>query len=303
MPPRVVCFGAAHVDIQARAFGAIIASDSNPVRTTRRHGGVARNVAAWLARLGCDVSLITRLGTDPEGDGVHAGLVALGIGCAGISRSATAATASYTAALDPAGELHVGLADMAIYDELKPALLDAGLTALGGADAWFIDTNLPAPVIAHLAGRIPTGILFAADTVSVAKAARLRGACSRLSLLVTNTAEAPALIPSSSPTDAASKLHAAGIEHVVIGCGASGVLHASGNQVTSHPSLPARVADVTGAGDALAAGLLFAMLSGRPMDQAIQIAMTAAAWAVESETPLPESAGKAALLERARIGL
>lgn len=281
MPPRVVCFGAAHVDIQARSFGAIIAGDSNPVRTTRRHGGVARNVAAWLARLDCEVYLITRLGADPEGDGVHAGLVALGIDGAGISRSATAPTASYTAVLDPAGELHVGLADMAIYDEITPALLDAGLAALAGADAWFIDTNLPAPAVAHLADRIPAGTLFAGDTVSVAKAARLRGACPRLALLVTNTAEAPALIPSSSPTDAASKLHAAGVEHVVIGCGARGVLHASGNQVTGHPTPPARVVDVTGAGDALAA----------------------AAWAVESETPLPESAGMAALLDRAGIEL
>jgi pseudouridine kinase len=306
--PRVICFGAAHVDIQARAHDEMVAGTSNPVRVTRRHGGVARNVAVWLAALGCETSLVTRLGRDRDGDDVLAELTALGIETAGISRSETTTTASYTAALDPGGELHIGLADMAIYDEITATGIDTALKELGDADAWFLDTNPPEFAITHLSYRIPGKTLFAADTVSRAKAPRLRPALARLNILVTNEAEAFSIVDPATPRDrtseaAAKTLRAGGIEHVVIGQGADGVLYLDESTLATHRSTATRVIDVTGAGDALAAGLLFAMLSKRSSGDAIKIALAAAASAVESATPVPAGISRRALFDRAGIRL
>src|SRR4051794_28562466 len=129
-PSSIACIGAAHVDRRAHALGPVVPGSSNPVRIGTASGGVARNVAENLARLGCAVSLVSRVGSDPEGAALRAGLADLGIDIAGLARSDTASTASYTALLDPSGELVVGLADMAIYDELTPAALEPLLPAL-----------------------------------------------------------------------------------------------------------------------------------------------------------------------------
>ena len=55
-----------------------------------------------------------------------------------------APTATYTALLDKAGELVIGLADMAIYDELTVDFLEPLLPRLERIPVWFIDCNLPA---------------------------------------------------------------------------------------------------------------------------------------------------------------
>ena len=64
----------------------------------------------------------------------------------------TRPTASYTAILEPNGELVLGLADMAIYDEITPALLEPALPRLLEYELWFVDANLPAETLRWIAG-------------------------------------------------------------------------------------------------------------------------------------------------------
>lgn len=301
MPPRIVCFGAAHVDIRARALDPIVDGTSNPVKTSRARGGVAGNVAAWLARLGNDVALVSRLGHDLAGDTVLGELIEFGVECSGVSRSRGAPTASYTAALEPSGDLRLGLADTAIYDEITPAIVDRALERIGLAEIWFLDANLPKAVIRHLATHAPGSTLLAADTVSVAKAPRLRVAHPRLDLLVTNASEVEAVLGPSLEPDPAASLSAIGLDHVIIGRAQEGARVVDREGARDHASLASRLVDVTGAGDALAAGVLHGILTERPMAEAIRMGLAAAAVAVESDTPLPATINHAALLDRAAI--
>lgn len=302
MAPRTVCFGAAHVDISARARGPIIDGTSNPVETSRARGGVAGNVAAWLARLGHEVSLITRLGSDAAGDDVLGALVEIGVDCAAISRSPNAPTASYTAALEASGDLRLGLADMAVYDEITPEMINQALTETGPAEVWFLDTNLPRAVIRHLATQAPGSTLLAGDTVSVAKAPRLLAACPRLDLLITNSREVEAIFAASAESNSTRQLSANGIDRAIIGRAHEGVRVVDGDGVRDQASLASRIIDVTGAGDALAAGVLHGVLTSRSTDEAIRIGLAAAALAVESDTPLPATVSRVALLDRAALG-
>jgi pseudouridine kinase len=299
--PRIICMGAAHVDILARALAPIIEGSSNPVRTTQTRGGVACNVAVWLAHIGASVSLISRIGDDAAGDAVVAELDALGIDRSGLSRSATCPTASYTAALDPAGDLHIGLADMAIYDEITPTMVDLALETTDPADAWFIDTNLPTDVIRHIANRAPASVILAGDTVSAAKASRIRAACPRLDLLVTNDAEMAAILDDTEARNFIADLRDMGPDRVLIGRAEDGVKVMDQASESDHPSMASTITDVTGAGDALAAGALYGITTGYPMDIAVRIGLAAAAWSVGSPTPVPVGVTIGALLDRASI--
>src|SRR5436305_257330 len=114
----IASIGAAHVDRRGILRGPTILGTSNPGDVHLDFGGVARNVAENLARLGCAVSMLSRVGDDEEGRRVIAHLRFAGIDTALVSRSPVRPTASYTAILENQGELVIGLADMDIYEEI-----------------------------------------------------------------------------------------------------------------------------------------------------------------------------------------
>ena len=108
---RFAVIGACHVDRKARADAPFVAAASNPVTLQSCFGGVARNVAENLLRLGAGVQLVTRLGGDVEGDALLAHLGGLGFDLAGVTRSAQAPTAFHLIALQPEGGMLVAVDD------------------------------------------------------------------------------------------------------------------------------------------------------------------------------------------------
>ena len=143
MGRSIACIGGAHIDRHGVLAGPLVLGTSNPGRVSSDFGGVARNVAENLARLGVPTSILSRVGDDESGRGVLAHLGQLGIDTSQVTISAASPTASYTAVLQSDGELVLGLADMQIYDEITPALIEPVLPRLRAYDFWFADANLP----------------------------------------------------------------------------------------------------------------------------------------------------------------
>ncbi len=83
-----------------------------------------------------------------------------------------------------------------------------------------------------------------------------------------------------SPSDHAAALLRAGAGAVVVTLGAHGALAASAEGIVAVPPVPARVVDVTGAGDALVAATLRALTRGASLAEAVAEGCRAAAAAV-----------------------
>jgi pseudouridine kinase len=66
-PGPVLVIGAAGLDVIAHLSGGFKPGTSNPAKVRTSYGGVARNVAENLARLGQDVVLLTVTGVDQNG--------------------------------------------------------------------------------------------------------------------------------------------------------------------------------------------------------------------------------------------
>ncbi len=62
-----LCIGEANVDLDFRLDAVPVAGTSNVATATTSLGGVARNVAETLARLGRRVGLVSAVGADPDG--------------------------------------------------------------------------------------------------------------------------------------------------------------------------------------------------------------------------------------------
>lgn len=302
----VWCFGAAHIDRQARAHRAVRLGTSNPVTIRTSLGGVARNVAETLARLGLSVGLVSRLGSDPSAERILAEMARLGLDLSLVGRSETSGTASYTAVLEPDGEMAVAIADMGIYDEMGPEALAPALAAARPAAAWFVDANLPAEGLAAVLCDPGRPALVAVDAVSSPKAEKLRGLLGRIDLLCLNRDEAEA-ITGQPVTDevtawaALRRLRAEGVGRVVLNRGDAGALIADATGEAAVAACPAETVDVTGAGDAAMAGTLYGLVTGLSLAEAARLGRAAAALALEAPAAVPATLTADALRRRAQI--
>jgi pseudouridine kinase len=265
--PAIACIGGIDIDRKARVIDAVRPGSSNPIRVTSCAGGVAGNVARNLAHLGSPVALFSIVGSDPPGDDLLRELRSAGIDVSAMRRSAHRPTASYTAVLDPDGQLFIGLADMEIFEELDPAWADAIAPHLANFALWVVDANLPAPTIERLLNAHKGRSTVLADPISIAKCVRFRNVLSKIDVFFPNRLEAAELTgltveSRDSVARAAAELFRLGIGTVVVTLGAAGIYFADARAAKFLPAIPpAKIVDVTGAGDALLAGYAFALVS------------------------------------------
>ena len=264
---RILAIGGAHIDRKGWLSGPHRLGASNPGRWELEAGGGAFNAARNLARLGHRVTLVA-----PRGGDEAASLVARAAEEAGVEDCPLTfldrATPSYSAILEPDGNLVTALADMALYD-LIPArrLITARLRQrLAGADLLLVDSNLPESALAALADQAAgLDLPLAAIAVSPAKVVRWRASLCKISCLAMNAAEAETLTgePARTPAEWPALLGRAGLSGGLVSSGAGPVsaFAPAGSVVVEPPRLD-WLADVTGAGDALASGYLDGWLSG-----------------------------------------
>jgi pseudouridine kinase len=289
--PPVVVVGGANVDIKARSSAVAIARTSNPGHTTTTPGGVGRNIAENLARLGTTTHLIVALGRDPHGERLLADTRAAGVLLEHVHRSSHP-TGSYTAVLDADGELVLAVADMNATDDLRPEHLQAARELITHAAILVLDGNLPAATTAHLLDLArSTDVRVVLDPVSVPKAARLAPLLSAdrpIFAITPNRDELAALTDRDTATDsdvadAAAVLHTRGVQHVWVRLGAHGSLLSSLGEIHKLSAIPVEVRDVTGAGDAMLAAFAHALLAGHSPVLAARYGHAAAALTLESE--------------------
>jgi pseudouridine kinase len=264
--------GGANLDRIATALGPVAMASSNPVRLRETPGGVARNVAENLARLGLAVRLMTAVGDDSAGAALLGHMRELGVDTGASLAVPGLATGTYTAMLQADGELVVAMADMAVVERLTAEALLERRSHWMAARLRVVDGNLPTEALAAMMAESRTSgadLVFVA--VSEPKMRRLPASLSGLSLLLLNAGELSArlgrpLEDGPALEDGCRELQAQGAGRVVVTLGGRGLLCADRDGSVRHlPAPRAKVVDVTGAGDAFSAGVI-ASLHGHPDD-------------------------------------
>jgi len=283
--PRLLAIGGAHLDRRGQVSGEYIPAVSNPGTMREEIGGGAFNALRNAVDCGVKGSLFSVRGGDAAGLRVAREVSNWRIEDLSVT-FLDRATPSYTALLDPNGDLIAGLADMALYDlALGRQMRRRGLRdAVAASDALLCDANMPADGIERLA-RLTDKPLHAI-AVSPAKVVRLMAVLPRLDCLFMNRREAEVVAGSASddPAMLAGALAARGLRAAVITSGESGVTVVQGGDVfgMAVPEVDA-VVDVTGAGDALAGATIAAMMRGVPLADAVHEGIARATLTVESD--------------------
>ena len=264
----ILCIGASNLDRKLRSMKPLVLGTSNPATQDESFGGVARNIAENLARLGAPTALITAVGNDASGRALLAHAEDAGIDTRGALRLDGVGSGTYTAVLDQHGEMTVALADMALNDRLTPAFLATRQQQRAGAALVVADLNLPMDTIAALLDdALRDGVALVLVAVSEPKMARLPASLRGLRLLILNEGELAArvgrpLVDDAELGAACAELQGQGVQDVVVTRGARGVLHTSAAGMMRLDAPAVRVVDVTGAGDAFAAAVCWSLHSG-----------------------------------------
>jgi pseudouridine kinase len=287
----IVVVGNAGMDIVGRPWAPLVLGSSAPGEVRLSPGGVARNVAENLARLGSPVTLVTAVGDDVGGQRIleSAGEVGIDVG---LCRTIPGArTGTYLALLTHEGMLHVALDDMGLSQAIGPEIFNDNPSVIQEAAAVFLDGNVPARTIVEILElAAPAGVPVAADPTSVSLAPRWHGFLKDLWLITPNEAEAAALCPHPVPhadrdraLDAARHLVGEGVEMALVTMAEFGVGYASSETSGHVPAVQTDVVDPTGAGDALTAAVIFALLNGIPLDESVRLGASAASLTLRTQ--------------------
>ncbi|MBQ6373783.1 MAG: bifunctional hydroxymethylpyrimidine kinase/phosphomethylpyrimidine kinase [Clostridia bacterium] len=300
-PLHMAVVGAANIDIGGFPAGAVVMRDSNPGRIRMSAGGVGRNIACNLARLGVQVQLVTALGGDAFAAAVRDDCAAAGVALDLAMRFPEESSSTYLYIADAAGDMQLAVNDMEICTRITPEALFGCLDALYDMDAVVIDANLPEATIAFLAQNMRAPLI--ADAVSAVKARRLLSALPRLRAIKPNALEASALTGQpvydrATAGSAAMKLVTMGVQRVFITLGERGVCCADASGARFLPGVPIQMASATGAGDAFTAALAWADACGADLCDCALAGLAAAALTASSPETVDPGMTEAALIRR-----
>jgi len=276
--------GAAGLDVVGRLEADLMPATSNPARIRSSFGGVARNIAENLARLGQPVRLITVVGEDESGNQILEHTTNAGVDTSSIVKSKKYPTGHYLGVVNEYGQLQLALDDMRLLEEITPQFLKEQEELFKSASMVFVDANLPVKTLrsaVSLARRAK--IPICADTAAFSLAERLIKFLPKFYLVTANSKEAGELTGLSfeasdriTATEAARTLVNQGVGIALVTLAEYGVVYAT-SETTGHiPAIRTPIIDPTGAGDAMTAAVLFALLNDIELDDAIRLGVSAA---------------------------
>ena len=280
----VLVIGGAGVDIVGKLRADLRMESSTPALIRSSFGGVARNVAENLARLGEDVNLISVVGEDEAGDRLLQELSEAGVSIEAVLRTSKYPTGAYLGVVNAAGVLQFALDDMRQIGAITPAYIRQFEDLFRQASVLFIDANLSKEVlrtVMSLARRF--NLPVCADPTSSALAGRFKIYLNRLFLITPNGAEASIYCDPSlkinnrhQALEAAKHLVSQGVEIAIITLAEQGLCYATSETNGYIPAIRTDIIDPTGAGDALTAAVIFALLNEIPLDDAVRLGVSAA---------------------------
>lgn len=292
---HVLVIGAASIDTKGRAEGPIQSGTSTPGAIRVSVGGVGRNIAENLARLGESVILLSAVGDDESGQRILQHAAQCGIDTSHVLVDPSHRTAAYLAVLDDTGHLAMSIDDMNISHELvTPEFVYRRRILFRNSKIVILDASLSSATLQTIFGLTRKYDLeVCADPTTATLAPRLCPHLPDLTLVTPNSAEAQALC-GVQVTDRESSLVAAkslvdlGVRTAIVTLGATGLVYATSKESGHVPAIETEVVDLTGAGDALTATVVFGMLNGFPIDEAVRLGTSAAALTLQSrETVCP----------------
>jgi pseudouridine kinase len=284
---KVYVIGGANIDISGKANAGLKFKDSNPGKVALSFGGVARNIAENLARLGIPVIFISAFSDDLLSLSMLKHLKSLSIDTTNSKVVKNATTATYLALLNQDNDMEIAISDTSILSKLDKNYLQPIIKKIKPKDILVIDTNLDAKAIDYILKNCK-GKIFV-DPISTAKTKKIKPYLNKIYAIKPNILEAEILVNHKILSEkdvviAAKKISQLGVNKTFISLGkmgAYGFVDNNGELVIAKKAL---IKSATGAGDAFMAGLVVSEIRNYSLKETLKYATGCALIALASES-------------------
>ena len=252
----LVC-GISIYDIFGFSYAEYRAYDSNPGKVKVSCGGVCRNIAENMSRVGVNTKFISILGDDEKGDEILRRAEKVGLDMSNSLIIKGGSTPTYLAILDENGEMVSAVVDTKLANQFSNEELDKRAEIIENAEYMFIGADNP-PFVEYIVSKYQDKTKLVLDPVSAAKAKRIEHLLPYFHTVKPNRHEAEILCGFEIKTHedvrrAGEHFRALGIKNIFISLDVDGVYYNNGEEEGVIKAACLNVINVTGAGDAFVA--------------------------------------------------
>jgi len=282
---KIVVIGAMNLDILAKA-DPLHLHDSSIGSIQTSYGGVGRNIAENIARLGIPVHLCSVIGDDAFGVSILAHAKDVGIDVSFVDVVNSKRTSTYLA-VSNREDMVVGVNDMDITNSMNKSWADKHLQHLQQFDVVVIEPNIPQDTLAYLIESLEKKHIIV-DPVSAAKSSRLLPSLPNISVLKCNAMELRELSKVDNVKEGINDLLSQGVKRVIVTQGKNDIYEATNDSFHEYTPSLTEIVNVTGAGDAFTAGITAGLALDYTSDQQIKLAMRMSRMALQSLSTVSE---------------
>jgi len=259
--PYILVLGASIVDIFGFCGRSYAQRDSIPGHIKISFGGVCRNIAENLARVGVNTQFISTLGDDENGKSILEHSRKLGYNMENSLFLEGESTPTYLAILNHQGEMESAVVDMESLNKMDEAFVDGKHEVFENAEYTIVDSDNPV-LLEYILKKYQGKSKFILDPVSAKKAKKIRHLVKYFHTIKPNRFETEALCGFKIETNddlrkAGRFFIEQGVKNVFISLDADGIYYitSEGEEGTLACCEPIDVKNVTGAGDSFVAGI------------------------------------------------
>jgi ribokinase len=233
-------------------------------------GGSAANTAIGLARLGCKVGFIGKVGADREGDLLLKDFLAEGVDTAGTIRTDQGTSGSVMGFVDKKGAralyINSGVNDTITLNEVNAIYASRAqflhLTSFVGETSFQTQKRLLDAIPTNVKVSFDPGALYARKGY-----AAVEPILRKTYVFMPNAIELELLTGKLDYCKAADLMVGQGVKIVAVKLGAKGCYVTDGRERHLIEALKVNVMDTTGAGDAFCAGFLYGLINEKDLEE------------------------------------
>ncbi len=294
----ICVIGGANIDIFGTASDIFMFQDSNPGDVHFSCGGVGRNLADNLSRLGLNVEFLTVFGDDYYASHIKKVCTDCGISLDHSADYKGCNSSYYMCIEDKFGEMCAAISDMKIFDKIDTRFVEERLDLINSSKLCAVDTNLSEETLDYITRHVKVPIFI--DTVSVTKSKKIVRFSRSFHTIKANLLEAESLSgmrieDHSSLRRAAKIIMQGGVQQLFITLGKDGVYY---NNIATEDIIDAhdtKIKNTTGSGDAFFSGIIWAYEQKKNIHEIAEYGQSAASVLLRSDSAMSKDLNVQAL--------
>lgn len=280
---KIVVAGSINMDVVIRVPHIPVEGETLLASSVGNYGGgKGANQAIAVGRLGGDVSMIGRLGTDEYGKTLFDNLSNSGIHMEGVEWDPDHPTGTAYINVSDKGENNIVVYSGA-NSRLDIAQAERNAHLLDNADYCLLQLEIPMETVEYVTSVCRSkGVKV---LLNPAPAQALDPSVLKdLYMLIPNESELDLLCPEPGHLESkAKRLYESGVENVLVTLGSKGCLLVNRDGIEFFSAVPVEAKDTTAAGDSFIGGLAVGLSQGKTVEEAIRYAAVVAGIAVSRE--------------------